>query len=120
MFKSSVNLELLEDRINKAIENSLDEQAELLISYAKKEVPKKNNDLMNSVEKEKITDDTIRVSFNEPYAAYQHEGKRKDGTHIVRRYTTPGTKKFYIKEPLNTNSGKFASIIVKNFKNQGL
>ena len=120
MFKSNVNLELLEDRINKAIENSLDEQAELLISYAKKEVPKKNNDLMNSVEKEKITDDTIRVSFNEPYASYQHEGKRKDGTHIVRRYTTPGTKKFYIKEPLNTNSGKFASIIVKNFKNQGL
>lgn len=39
----------------------------------------------------------VRAGYNKEYAAYQHEGERKDGTHKVKNYTTdvvtqPGAK----------------------------
>lgn len=118
-FTNKIDLDKLFKHSEKAIESSLDEQAELLTKLSQKEVPKKDRVLVKSVETAKIGENSRRVSYDGPYAAYQHEGKRKDGSHVVRRYTTPGTKKFYIKDPLNKNAGKWASIIVKNFKNQG-
>lgn len=33
------------------------------------------------------------VEADKIYAAYQERGMRKDGTHVVRRYSTPGTGK---------------------------
>jgi len=35
---------------------------------------------------------------NIQYAQYQHRGMRKDGTRVVRHYTTPGTGKSYLKK----------------------
>lgn len=32
-----------------------------------------------------------------PYASYQERGMRRDGTHVVRKYTTPGTNKDFAK-----------------------
>lgn len=39
--------------------------------------------------------DSIEVDagFNIVYAAYQHEGQRKDGTHVVKQYSTGRTLK---------------------------
>lgn len=33
------------------------------------------------------------LTWGEEYASYQDRGQRMDGTHIVKRYTTPGTGK---------------------------
>ncbi len=33
-------------------------------------------------------DMSVVGGFNSKYAAYQHEGERKDGTHKVKKYTT--------------------------------
>lgn len=33
----------------------------------------------------------FRVRVNKEYAAYQERGMRRDGTHVVRNYTTGGT-----------------------------
>jgi hypothetical protein len=118
-FINKIDLNKLLVNSEKAIESALDEQADELTRLSSKEVPKKDKALLNSAEKDKIGKDTIMISYNEPYASYQHEGKRKDGSRVVKRYTTPGTKKFYIKDPLENNSGKWASIIVKNFKKEG-
>ena len=38
------------------------------------------------------------ISYNTPYAAYQERGMRLDGTHVVRRYTTPGTGSHYLEK----------------------
>lgn len=118
-FINKIDLNKLLVNSEKAIESALDEQADELTRLSSKEVPKKNKDLLNSAKKDKIGKDTIMISYNEPYSAYQHEGKRRDGSRVVKRYTTPGTKKLYIKDPLENNSGKWASIIVKNFKKEG-
>lgn len=37
------------------------------------------------------SDKGVRVEVNKEYAAYQERGKRLDGSHVVRNYTTGGT-----------------------------
>ena len=34
---------------------------------------------------------------NVPYAAYQERGMRRDGSHVVRHYTTPGTGAHFLR-----------------------
>lgn len=38
--------------------------------------------------------------FDKRYAAYQHEGVRADGSHVVKNYTTPGSGKKFLEIPL--------------------
>lgn len=38
------------------------------------------------------------VVFDKEYAGYQEFGQRKDGSHVVRHYSTPGTGKFYLRD----------------------
>lgn len=65
------------------------------------QTPFKKSGLRGSrkVEDPKITKNeiSIRAGYKSKYAAYQHEGQRKDGTHKVKKYTTkrvsqPGPK----------------------------
>lgn len=37
-----------------------------------------------------------RIEVMLPYAAYQERGERHDGSHKVRRYSTPGTGKHFL------------------------
>lgn len=60
-------------------------------------VPYKGGDLQRSAEHKRVGRLHHRTQFNEDYAAYQERGKRRDGTHVVRRYTTPGTGKGFLK-----------------------
>ncbi len=41
------------------------------------------------IEEPKITNNeiSIKAGYNSKYAAYQHEGERKDGTHKVKKHT---------------------------------
>ena len=43
-----------------------------------------------------------KIQYNKVYAAYQHRGMRKDGTHVVRNYTYPGKKSHYLTDPADT------------------
>ena len=47
-------------------------------------------------------DPECRITYGDTataYAAYQHRGERRDGTHKVRRYSVPGKQKHYLIEP---------------------
>lgn len=37
------------------------------------------------------------ITYESIYAGYQYYGMRKDGTHIVKKYTTPGTGSYWDK-----------------------
>lgn len=37
------------------------------------------------------------IEWKVPYAQYQERGKRRDGSYVVKRYTTPGTGKEFAK-----------------------
>lgn len=43
----------------------------------------------------------FRVEIDKAYAAYQERGMRRDGTHIVRHYTTGGTSKGFFRRAIN-------------------
>ena len=54
-----------------------------------------------------------QVGFNTPYAAYQHEGVRMDGTHQVSEYTEPGSGAKFLERPLLANAAGYKAIIGK-------
>ena len=40
---------------------------------------------------------TNTITYEMPYAHYQYVGMREDGTHAVKKYTTPGTGPYWDK-----------------------
>ncbi len=54
---------------------------------------------------------TGAVGFNTPYAGYQHEGVRKDGTRPVKNYTHPGTGKKFLSLKEEANADDYAQIV---------
>ena len=42
----------------------------------------------------------FEVSYNASYALYQELGMRRDGSHVIRRHTEPGTKTHYLRDPM--------------------
>ena len=59
-------------------------------NHMDKYVPLKDNHLRSIVE---VTPNTI--TYMSPYASYQYYGKRKDGSHVVKHYTTAGTGPYW-------------------------
>lgn len=55
-----------------------------------------DGDLREQVKKQ-IIGDVAMITWNVPYASYQERGKRFDGSHIVKHYTTPGTGPWFAK-----------------------
>lgn len=60
--------------------------------------PMKNSYLRRDVEKTVVPETyTGTIIWKVPYASYQERGRRADGSHIIRKYTTPGTGKDFAK-----------------------
>ncbi len=81
------------------------------------QTPQLTGDLRASrlVQKPEISQGRISVDagYNSEYAAYQHEGERKDGSHKVKEYTTdivpnPGAK--FLEKKMVSNAARFMAI----------
>lgn len=60
--------------------------------------PMKNSYLRRDVEKIVVPETyTGTIIWKVPYASYQERGRRADGSHVIRKYTTPGTGKDFAK-----------------------
>lgn len=57
-----------------------------------KYVPKNEGNLRTIVDIESNS-----ITYEMPYAHYQYIGMREDGTHVVSKYTTPGTGTYWDK-----------------------
>lgn len=57
-----------------------------------KYVPKDEGTLRNNVS---MSTDGTSIIYEQPYAEYQYYGIRKDGSHVVMNYTTPGTGPYW-------------------------
>ena len=51
-----------------------------------------------NVEVRRIGRDAIRLTWKPIYSQYQNRGRRANGTHVVRKYTTAGTGKGFVDE----------------------
>ena len=58
-----------------------------------KYVPQRDGNLRTIVD---IQSDSI--TYEQEYAKYQYYGMRKDGSHVVKNYTTPGTGPYWDKK----------------------
>ena len=55
-----------------------------------------------------------QITFATPYAAYQHEGRRADGSHKVRHYSHAGTGTKYVERPLKEHGAKMIVAEIKD------
>ena len=81
--------------------------------YMDKYVPKDNGIL-----RENVTIDSNSITYEQEYAGYQYYGERKDGSHKVTNYTTPGTGPYWDKRMV---SAEIQDVIaeVQNYVNKG-
>lgn len=67
---------------------------------------------------ERIPRDTVVaiVGYNTPYAAYQHEGVREDGTHQVENYSHSGTGAKFLEKAMAENADSYMAIVAAEVK----
>lgn len=83
--------------INFKLDQELGRKAALVEIKAKARVPVDKGLLQSSGSHRRLRFGRFRVEFTKEYAAYQERGMRRDGTHVVKSYTTPGTGRDYLK-----------------------
>lgn len=79
--------------------------AEDLLTKSQDQVPLDKGTLQASGHAEHNENESI-VAYggsSAPYAVYQHEGMRRDGSHVVTKYTYPGRKRKYLEDPMRDN-----------------
>lgn len=80
-----------------AIEKALDRMGKDVKMIARIKAPYKSGELQDKIENKKRSKLQHYVEVDSPYASYQERGMRRDGTRIVRNYTTMGTGKNFLK-----------------------
>ena len=78
-----------------------------------KYVPRRDDNLRTIVD---IQDDSITYESN--YARYQYYGMRKDGSHVVKKYTTPGTGPYWDKRMVSAEMEQVVQE-VQDYVNRG-
>ena len=66
-----------------------------------------------------IIDNQCNLYYEEPYAGYQYYGQRKDGTHKVQHYTTPGTGPYWDKLMLSAEGKELEQDMNDYIKERG-
>jgi len=87
------------------------DMADTLLILSRHEVPHDEGMLQASGHTAPEADGWI-CAYNSIYAAFQHEGLRRDGSHVIRRYQK-GRKKKFLEDPLLMNQAKWNEIAKK-------
>lgn len=98
-----------------SLDSALERMAKDVMRMASIRVPYKSGALQNAIKPRKIANMRHRVEVSKPYALYQERGMRKDGSHVVRKYTTPNTGKAYLR-----SAGESVSKNVINYIKQAV
>lgn len=99
---------------------SAKDMADTLLILSRYEVPHDTGQLQITGHTEADVDGYLTI-YNSVYAAFQHEGKRADGTHIIK-FHQKGRKGKYLEDPLKMNMDKWREIAAKklaDFLNSG-
>ena len=100
---------LLQAKINAGAKKAVSDIAAEVLRLSQMEVPHDVGTLQNSGAVEPGTDEFEQiVGYNTVYAAYQHEGHRADGSHVITHYQG-GRKGKYLEDPIRNNLDTFKS-----------
>lgn len=111
------DLDRLADRstITRAYKKALEKVADQIQKDAKNKTPEGTKELLNSWVKEWDGDDLL-AGYDIIYAMYQHQGRRDDGTHIIRNRPAGG-ETYYLKNTLDQNANKYFELFETEFFN---
>lgn len=101
-------LDKLEGKFNSVEQVAVMQMADTLLLLSREEVPHDTGRLQGSGFTKPVGNEGW-VIYNTEYASYQHEGIRRDGTHIVKSWQK-GRKKKYLEDPLKMNLTKWENI----------
>lgn len=87
--------------------------AEEIVRVARPKTPKLKGNLRSDVNIIPKGGTSIEVVWNKEYAQYQERGKRRDGSHVVRRYTTGGTGPHFAENAVKEVVKKTSEINIK-------
>jgi len=103
-----------------AMERALERMGNDIFVLSQFKVPYKGGELKNSGEHLRVGRLHRRIQYGESgaeaYASYQHRGMRKDGTHVVRNYTTSGTNKKFLEDSGKVIAPKSGSYFKREFE----
>lgn len=85
-----------------------------VVKTAEPITPKKEGELVGSVSKE-VIGRLGRIVWQRVYAGYQEFGQRLDGSHRVKKYTTPGTDKHFASKSVEVELAKVNEHVGKAF-----
>lgn len=93
--------------VGKKTHTAINAIATEILRLSQIEVPHDTGNLQNSgaVENGSSEDEKI-VGYNTVYAAFQHEGVRADGSHVITHWQD-GRKKKYLEDPIRNNLETF-------------
>lgn len=101
-------------RLTDAVPISLMKTADRAMLESQRQVPLDTGWLQNSGSVE-LEGSGVVLGYHAPYAAYQHEGMRADGTHVVHNWQH-GRKKKFISDPINDESEQLLIVFGENIK----
>jgi len=107
-------LDTLEGSFDNLEKVAVMEMADTLLLLSREEVPLDTGRLSGSGFTKPVGNEGW-VIYNTEYASYQHEGMRRDGTHVVMHYQG-GRKKKYLEDPMKNNVSKWEKIAVNKLE----
>lgn len=105
-------LDDLEGELDRWMAEALEEMANTLLVLSTYEVPHDTGQLQSTGHifpkfDEVVKSQEVNVAYDTEYAAYQHEGVRRDGTREIKQYQK-GRKKKYLEDPLKVNMSRWS------------
>ena len=102
----------LDRKATKGAKNAIQAVAEDLLAKSQNEVPLDQAILQNSGHTEHKKDESAVVygGASAPYAIYQHEGARKDGSHVIRNHSISGRKTKFLEDPIKNNMAHWLKV----------
>lgn len=97
--------------VHEKVKKGVGDVANEVLRLSQFEVPHDTGNLQNSGHVEDGESDAEKiVGYNTVYAAFQHEGMRADGTHVVTNWQD-GRKKKYLEDPIRNNLDTFQEFL---------
>ena len=103
----------------KVFDNAMKSMARDVKLLAKIYVPRKEGNLQDDIKDERKGQLKYRVLVDSNYGGYQERGMRVDGSHVVKKYTTPNTGKAYLERAgteITNNGLNYLKQAVNGFK----
>lgn len=78
-------------------------------------IPKQDGNLRDAGRVVKTAEGERELVWDNVYAGYQWYGMRKDGSNIVKKYTTPGTSKMWVEQARAKHGDEWEKVAQNGF-----